>query len=165
MSIEVDRTNLDDNAGFPELSPLGKRIEMLRIVRGLSKQQLARRAGTSRQQLWRVVTGKSELTTSLCARLAEALNADPRELRAAHGSSRNMRLYPALPVDDPAIRGSLEQYWRTPDALQTTLRSLPDGPAGRLLAGALRTAIEELATRLALPVPGDIAALFDAHER
>ena len=47
-------------AGAPELTELGKRIEKLRIDRGLSKQHLARHAGTSRQQLWRVMTGKSE---------------------------------------------------------------------------------------------------------
>jgi len=59
--------------GVPELTHLGARIELLRIARRMSKRVLAQRAGTSRQQLWRVMTGKSELTTSLCARLAEVL--------------------------------------------------------------------------------------------
>src|SRR5215217_9345267 len=66
--------------GFPELTALGKRIEMLRIERGLSKQYLARFAGTSRQQLWRVMTGKSELTGSLRSRLADALKVSALEL-------------------------------------------------------------------------------------
>src|SRR5215210_4686339 len=60
--------------GAPELTSLGKRLEFLRIERGLSKQYLARFAGTSRQQLWRVMTGKSELTGSLRSRLADALD-------------------------------------------------------------------------------------------
>src|SRR3954447_8905594 len=62
--------------GVPELTTLGKRLEILRIERGISKQHLARYAGTSRQQLWRVMTGKSELTSSLRDRLAFALAVD-----------------------------------------------------------------------------------------
>src|SRR5215203_2725872 len=71
----------------PELTALGKRIEMLRIERGISKQHLARFAGTSRQQLWRVMTGKSELTSSLKERLAGALSVDPSMLSLASASS------------------------------------------------------------------------------
>src|SRR5687768_1048528 len=67
--------------GIPELTALGRQLEMLRLDRGLSKQDLARRADTSRQQLWRVMTGKSELTTSLCQRLADVLGIDSRVLR------------------------------------------------------------------------------------
>jgi transcriptional regulator with XRE-family HTH domain len=63
--------------GAPELTSLGKRLEILRIERGLSKQFLARHAGTSRQQLWRVMTGQSEMTSSLKERLAGALSVDP----------------------------------------------------------------------------------------
>src|SRR4051812_18403088 len=80
MSTETAE-DLPQEAGFPELSSLGKRIELLRIERGMSKQRLAREADTSRQQLWRVMTGKSELTASLCHRLAEALQVDARILR------------------------------------------------------------------------------------
>src|SRR5829696_1151143 len=69
--------------GAPELTSLGKRLEILRIERGISKQHLARHAGTSRQQLWRVMTGKSELTSSLKERLASALSVDPAVLSAA----------------------------------------------------------------------------------
>src|SRR3954471_2168503 len=69
--------------GFPELTTLGKRIEVLRIGRGLSKQHLARFAGTSRQQLWRVMSGKSELTDALRQRLAVALQVDSTALTAA----------------------------------------------------------------------------------
>src|SRR3954469_25794926 len=69
--------------GAPELTALGKRLEILRIERGVSKQRLARYAGTSRQQLWRVMTGKSELTSSLRERLAQALSIEPATLTAA----------------------------------------------------------------------------------
>src|SRR5436305_14558139 len=79
--------------GFPELTSLGKRLEILRIERGISKQRLARHAGTSRQQLWRGMTGKSELTTSLRESLAGALSVEPSDLSsglaipASHTSS------------------------------------------------------------------------------
>src|SRR5437762_13807085 len=91
--------------GVPELTALGKRLEILRIERGISKQRLARHAGTSRQQLWRVMTGKSELTSSLRERLAFALAVEPRSLapdfetgsmsRSALGSPRTYS--PTLP--------------------------------------------------------------------
>src|SRR3954466_924834 len=66
--------------GAPELTQLGKRLEILRIERGISKQHLARHAGTSRQQLWRVMIGKSELTSSLRDRLAFALSVESAAL-------------------------------------------------------------------------------------
>src|SRR5829696_7615979 len=75
--------------GAPELTSLGKRLEILRIERGISKQHLARYAGTSRQQLWRVMTGKSELTTSLRERLAGALSVDPSILSVASGTAHS----------------------------------------------------------------------------
>src|SRR4249919_3882307 len=79
MSTQVV-SNLDTGEGAPELTDLGKRLEILRIERGVSKQRLARHAGTSRQQLWRVMTGKSELTSSLRERLATALAIEPATL-------------------------------------------------------------------------------------
>src|SRR6185295_5599156 len=86
MSTDAD-ADADADAlvanGIPELTPLGKRIELLRFERRMSKRVLAQRAGTSRQQLWRVMTGKSELTSSLCARLSEVLETDSRMLRDA----------------------------------------------------------------------------------
>src|SRR5919107_3296830 len=73
--------------GAPELTSLGKRLEFLRIERGISKQHLAKHAGTSRQQLWRVMTGKSELTSSLKERLAGALSVDPSLLSNISGQT------------------------------------------------------------------------------
>src|SRR6478672_7535222 len=81
MSTEVMRDSVLAE-GVPELTQLGKRLEILRIERGVSKQRLARHAGTSRQQLWRVMTGKSELTSSLRERLASALSVESSTLVA-----------------------------------------------------------------------------------
>src|SRR6267142_1797021 len=86
MSTEVMEDSLVAE-GFPELTQLGKRLEILRIERGVSKQHLARHAGTSRQQLWRVMTGKSELTSSLRERLAVALSVEPATLSGAASAS------------------------------------------------------------------------------
>src|SRR5580765_5207002 len=83
MSTRRNRPEAESAAGFPELTPLGKHIEVLRIGRGLSKQHLARFAGTSRQQLWRVMTGKSDLTDALRQRLAHALQVETAELFSA----------------------------------------------------------------------------------
>src|SRR3954466_9657194 len=83
----------------PQLSDLGKRIEMLRVDRGVSKQVLARAAGTSRQQLWRVMTGKSELTSTLCQRLASVLDVDSRTLSfAAFAGAGQARASVTLPA-------------------------------------------------------------------
>src|SRR5437764_6236527 len=80
----------------PELTALGKRLEILRIERGVSKQRLARHAGTSRQQLWRVMTGKSELTSSLRERLAAALSVEAAELTARPPSASSASVDAAI---------------------------------------------------------------------
>src|SRR5919112_2586219 len=87
--------------GAPELTSLGKRLEFLRIERGISKQHLAKHAGTSRQQLWRVMTGKSELTSSLKERLAGALAVDPSILSAAAGAAQSQTFGLAATVTSP----------------------------------------------------------------
>jgi transcriptional regulator with XRE-family HTH domain len=149
-----------DLAGFPELTPLGKQIEVLRIGRGLSKQRLARFAGTSRQQLWRVMTGKSELTDALRQRLAEALRVDSSALSEPriggadrHGGSG------AAPR---SIGVSLETYVATPELAERTLRSLPNGEVGRELKRMILTAIEDVAIErhIALPIE-----FFDLRRR
>ena len=99
MSITAESTRTP-SAGVPELTALGRQLEMLRLERGLSKQGLARGAGTSRQQLWRVMTGKSELTTSLCQRLAEVLGIDARVLRNAEAYARALGDAAAMSVDE-----------------------------------------------------------------
>src|SRR5205085_8513186 len=123
--------------GFPELTALGKRIEVLRIGRGLSKQHLARFAETSRQQLWRVMTGKSELTDALRQRLAHALQVETSSLTSDQ-ASRAVSLSRAAPRSSPAAIGiSLETYLRAPTLAERTLSTLPNGEAGRELKRAI----------------------------
>jgi transcriptional regulator with XRE-family HTH domain len=156
MSIESDvlepETLFVD--GAPELSLLGKRIELLRIERGLSKQALARRAGTSRQQLWRVMTGKSELTSSLCLRLSEVLRIDARTLRdpaiAVHPLAF-VEGFAATPAPPP-----FDAWLADPDHLVRALSALPTGPHGRLMRLDLVAAVEHRAREAALPVPGHL---------
>jgi len=160
-------TDLDDDeistAGAPELTPLGKRIELLRIERRMSKRILANRAGTSRQQLWRVMTGKSELTSSLCARLSEVLEIDSRTLRdVTPAASRFGR---ALQNGGSAAKGqddagesvtlcqTLEEYVSQPNGLERTLETLPLSQDGRRLKRALLDAIEDIAIDRALKLP------------
>lgn len=152
--------------GAPELTTLGKRLEILRIERGISKQHLARHAGTSRQQLWRVMTGKSELTSSLKERLAGALSVDPAYLAGTAPSSQNQTYSLAGTVGAPlgalTADGSvpaIEQYLQDPRHLTATLRTLPAGDAGRRLKRALLNAVEDLAVEAAHPLPIDYSEI------
>jgi transcriptional regulator with XRE-family HTH domain len=151
MSIEADALLID---GAPELSLLGKRIELLRIERGLSKQAVARRAGTSRQQLWRVMTGKSELTSSLCLRLSEVLRVDPRTLRDTGVSVQPLTFVagamPSAPVASPP---SLDAWLADPEHLVRALSAMPGGPHGRMLRLDVVAAVEQRAREAALSVP------------
>ena len=152
--------------GAPELTSLGKRLEILRIERGISKQRLARHAGTSRQQLWRVMTGKSELTSSLKERLAGALSVDPSLLTAAAGTSRsqtfglvgNVSSPFSTPTGEPRIPG-VAAYLSDSAHLSATLRTLPSGDAGRRLKRALLNALEDLAVEAAQPLPPDFSEI------
>jgi transcriptional regulator with XRE-family HTH domain len=141
--------------GVPELTQLGKRLEILRIERGVSKQRLARHAGTSRQQLWRVMTGKSELTSSLRDRLAIALSVEPGSLAssgpradsAAFGS--NFGFPATLPSNAPTV----SEYLFDAQHLAATIRTMPSGDGGRRLKRALLNAVEDLAVEAGQPLP------------
>jgi transcriptional regulator with XRE-family HTH domain len=149
--------------GFPELTSLGKRLEILRIERGISKQRLARHAGTSRQQLWRVMTGKSELTSSLRERLAGALSVDPGMLAPAAGLPMTQTYALAAAVSLPvsgavsaqAYPPTIAQYLAEPALLVTTLSTLPSGDAGRRLKRALLNALEDLSVDGGHTLPSD----------
>ncbi len=144
---------------LPELTPLGKRIEHLRIGRGLSKQLLARQAGTSRQQLWRVMTGKSELTGPLRHRLADALGIDHRALEAvaAHGAAGSGAAEAdaalAFGARGGAPPSTFEAYVSATEWIRATLRSMPAGDVGRQLKRDLLDAIEERAHARGLRLP------------
>lgn len=166
MSTEL----LRDSAlpeGAPELTSLGKRLEILRIERGISKQRLARHAGTSRQQLWRVMTGKSELTSSLRERLAGALSVDPSMLTVAAGGSQSQTFGLVASVSSPfndrtpngAAVPSVLDYLGDSSHLSATLRTLPSGDAGRRLKRALLNALEDLAVETAQPLPVDFSEI------
>jgi len=177
MSTDAEDSELNV-AGAPELTALGKRLELLRLDRRISKRVLAQRAGTSRQQLWRVMTGKSELTSSLCARLAEVLEVDSRLLRdttlnvvdgAARYAARptlqsrgsgqpagpNLRLHQAIPPVGPFM-GTLEEFISAPHGLTRTLDTLPNTEDGRRLKRMLLDAIEDIAIARALKLPQTI---------
>lgn len=174
MSTDADNDDFLGN-GVPELTPLGKRIELLRFERRMSKRVLAQRAGTSRQQLWRVMTGKSELTSSLCVRLSEVLETDSRLLRdvrqpAVDGNSSSVVVGKKLPSRvteiEPAYRDALldgfcetlEEYVSSTSGLHRTFSTLPNTNDGRRLKRVLLDAIEDIAIARSLKLP---QAIFD----
>lgn len=157
---------MDDSlvaSGVPELTQLGKRLEILRIERGVSKQRLARHAGTSRQQLWRVMTGKSELTSSLRERLAFALSVEPATLsKVASGpitASAPIGLSFGFPATLPATAPSVSDYLVDAEHLAATIRTLPSGDGGRRLKRALLNAVEDLAVEAGQALPIDYSEI------
>jgi transcriptional regulator with XRE-family HTH domain len=165
MSTTATASN-SESAGFPELTALGKQIEVLRIGRGISKQHLARFAGTSRQQLWRVMTGKSELTEALRHRLAQVLGVEIAPLGERPSSSNGSTATTSLAIDFHAgtfvASLSLEAYLATPEHAERTLRTLPNGDAGRELKRTLLNALEDQALRRDIALPDDF---FDLRRR
>lgn len=147
--------------GAPELTALGKRLEILRIERGVSKQRLARYAGTSRQQLWRVMTGKSELTSSLRDRLASALAVDANTFDArpvdAGGPAVGSRF--GFPATLPATAPTVTEYLTDAEHLVATLRTLPSGDGGRRVKRALLNAVEDLAVETGRTLPIDYSEI------
>lgn len=152
----------DQLVGTPELAPIGKRIEMLRIEQGLSKQQLARAAGISRQQLWRVLAGKSELTGSLRDRLAFVLKTDSAVLQQAAVESdpatgslsawfgRATATLPGVALEaETGVTGSapvsFAEFVTSPVHVRRVLASLPSCDAGLALKRAFLDAIEDVA--------------------
>ena len=150
--------------GAPELTPLGKRIEMLRIERGISKQHLARHAGTSRQQLWRVMTGKSELSRPLRDRLLEVFGVDV----VSHPIPTPFAVVPPGPTGFGAPNAEPAAPVATPDLqpwladaryAERTMRSLPGGPSGRRLKRALLDLLEDAAAERRLKLSPAFAEL------
>jgi transcriptional regulator with XRE-family HTH domain len=161
MSTEVmDESYLAE--GAPELTQLGKRLEILRIERGVSKQRLARHAGTSRQQLWRVMTGKSELTGSLRDRLALALSVEPAALsRQSTPGAHHAPIGSAFgfPATLPAPAPSVSEYLSDARHLAATIATLPPGDAGRRLKRTLLNAVEDLAVEAGQALPLDYSEI------
>ena len=128
-------------AGAPELTELGKRIEKLRIDRGLSKQHLARHAGTSRQQLWRVMTGKSELSGGLGARIAQVLGT--AVLSGPLAAEVDGRVYATATTTARSSADLFAAYLADPSAVAQTLSTIPGGPDGRRVKRRLLDALED----------------------
>lgn len=153
----------DSEDGAPELTQLGKQLEILRIERGVSKQRLARHAGTSRQQLWRVMTGKSELTSALCERLAAALAVESATLRN-QGLVRDARST-TIGADSfsmtsvPAVSPALSHYLGDVRHLELTMTTLPCGDGGRRLKRALLNAVEDLGIDAGETLPSEFSEL------
>jgi transcriptional regulator with XRE-family HTH domain len=147
--------------GAPELTQLGKRLEILRIERGVSKQHLARHAGTSRQQLWRVMTGKSELTSSLRERLAFALSVEPGALSQFNSPSLHRPADTAAlaPMRSSFSTPSVSEYLIDAQHLAATIQTLPAGDGGRRLKRALLNAVEDLAVEAGQPLPIDYSEI------
>ncbi|HET7189889.1 MAG TPA: helix-turn-helix transcriptional regulator [Gemmatimonadaceae bacterium] len=162
MSTEVMRDSVLAE-GVPELTQLGKRLEILRIERGVSKQRLARHAGTSRQQLWRVMTGKSELTSSLRERLASALAVEPGTLSptsALPSTSANMGAHTfGMSAPLPTSAPTVTEYLHNAEHLAATIRTLPSGDGGRRLKRALLNAVEDLAVEAGYALPVDYSEI------
>lgn len=156
MSTAIELDSEQQHDAF-ELTPLGKRIEILRIERGISKQGLARHAGTSRQQLWRVMTGKSELTASLRDRLARALIVEPATLASSNGGETH-GVAPAA-VASPTAALTVSEYLSDVSHLVTTLRTMPAGDNGRKLKRALINALEDVAVESGRALPLDYSEI------
>ena len=175
MEISGDQQQL---VGTPELAPIGKRIEMLRIERGISKQQLAKAAGISRQQLWRVLAGKSELTSSLRERLAFVLRTDVAVLQspatptpdtvtlaswfgsrsAAATAAPTRALAPVPPVPAVPAVATLAEFVSTPGAVESLLAEIPPCDGGLALKRAVLDAIEDVTMARGIALP---ATFFD----
>ncbi len=166
MSTSALPLNDDESAGFPELTPLGKQLEVLRIGRGVSKQHLARFAGTSRQQLWRVMTGKSELTETLRLRLAQVLGVSSTAL-AGDKSDASFVSARATLIGDVRLTTfvtslSLEGYLAAPEHVERTLCTLPNGDSGRELKRTLLTTLEDHALQRGIALP---SAFFELRRK
>jgi hypothetical protein len=149
---------LADAYDLSELSEAGRIIDAHRTRRRLTKGALARSVGISRQQLWRVMTGKSALVPSLRDRLVRVLGAE--ELATTS-------MIPARPANestvgsgrDPRSSSELMRYLRDPAAIARTLDTLPGGSEGRWLYRAVFDVIEEMAAIAGIELSADALRL------
>lgn len=72
-----------------EMEDIGERIRRLRIARGWSQDQLARRAGVSRQHVYTVERGKiTRMQETTLRSYADALQMKPEHLATGEESDR-----------------------------------------------------------------------------
>jgi transcriptional regulator with XRE-family HTH domain len=149
-------------AGAPELTELGKRIEKLRIDRGLSKQHLARHVGTSRQQLWRVMTGKSELSGALGSRLSEVLGVPVLTGPIAEAADTMSTVTLGRANRSAVIPPPFAAYLGDASAVARTLETIPGGAEGRRVKRRLLDALEDEAIARGIELD---PAFFDLRRR
>jgi XRE family aerobic/anaerobic benzoate catabolism transcriptional regulator len=122
------------------LSELGRRVRALRLERGFSLKELARRAGLSPRFLFAVEAGDGNISVGKLAGLALALGTSPAELLAGSGDEPGLPLIALL-----GLRG----------AGKTTI--------GRRLARRLRVPFVELDRRVEEAAGLTLAELFALH--
>ncbi|MDD5585610.1 MAG: S24 family peptidase [Alphaproteobacteria bacterium] len=85
-------------------------IRTLRLARGLSLQQLAEAAGTSKSQIDKLEKGVRRLTVDWMVRLAKPLGCDPRDLIPASSTGHPTGVIPAKAgIQRPASAGHVSQ--------------------------------------------------------
>lgn len=116
-----DRTRqLDDSgASQPVYQRIGRALQVLRAELGLSRKQLATRAGLSYSYLSEIEGGKKEPSSKTMFVLADALGVSPSELMAA--AETRVR----SSATAPRSRRYAPDY---PDAAPTMAREMPAAP-------------------------------------
>lgn len=107
----------------------GNRLKALRTARGLTQEELARRANTTVGQIWKLEHGHRQLTEKWLRRLADALACQPAEIfdPASALSVNESALLAAYRELDDHHRGLLR------DVVEAFMRHAPAGvEAGKI---------------------------------
>ncbi len=104
-------------AAVEELEP-SYQIARLRILRGLTQEQLAELVGTKQSSISRLESGKTEPRLSFLRRVVEALGGR-LEMRIMPQEEASAAEQPSIPVTVPHISRKLESVFAPPEAEQT----------------------------------------------
>lgn len=88
---------------FPELVPLARRLEALRLERGLTQRALAARASISGNHYQEIAYARANPTITVMIRLAEALNVSMADLFDPVGTAKSERRRSVLIGDLEAL--------------------------------------------------------------
>jgi hypothetical protein len=112
------------------------------------------------------MTGKSELTSSLCQRLSEALRVEAQLLRtaavpdASYAALEAALSAPHAPAGLPRLAPpTLGEYLADPGSIDRTLQTYPGGADGRRLMRGFLDALEAVAAEAGLDVPPAVARI------
>lgn len=127
---------------------LGARIRELRLRRRMSLRELARRLGVSAATVSQIEHGRTGVTVSRLARIAEVLGVAVTELVRPHAAAR-----PAAPPRPHAAEAAAGAGWRSfpPMALDPVLAAALDAFLEVGYAGA---SVRDIARRCDMSVPG-----------